>query len=186
MINAVQLQITIVSTNTPSACTNPALTGWSHSAAAAAHGADPEPASFENSPRLIPFIRTAPKTAGCCLSESKCFLKNSCKNTRQTSKIHHNDQNRDCKIAYRHDRHYHIQDLNCRIFTKHYHSSHSNNVLPSYRSAEWKMHFLNEETNRIADHLTDTAPADQTGDCKQHRNHHFVSHFSSDFSSTYA
>ena len=61
MIIAVQLQITMVSTNTPSACVSPALTGVSHSAAAAAQGAEPEPASFENSPRLMPFIRTAPK-----------------------------------------------------------------------------------------------------------------------------
>ena len=49
MIIAVQLQITMVSTNTPSACVSPALTGVSHSAAAAAQGAEPEPASFENS-----------------------------------------------------------------------------------------------------------------------------------------
>ena len=66
------------------------------------------------------------KSAGCCLSKSKRFLEDPCKNPRQTSDIHHNDQNRDCKIAYRHDRYYHIQDLNCRIFTKHNHSSHSN------------------------------------------------------------
>ena len=60
MIMAVQLQITIVSINTPSACVNPAFTGLSHSAAAAAHGAEPDPASFENSPRFTPFINTAP------------------------------------------------------------------------------------------------------------------------------
>ena len=61
MIMAVQLQITIVSINTPSACVNPAFTGLSHSAAAAAQGAEPDPASFEKSPLLIPFISTAPK-----------------------------------------------------------------------------------------------------------------------------
>ena len=60
MIMAVQLQITIVSINTPSACVNPAFTGLSHSAAAAAQGAEPDPASFEKSPLLIPFISTAP------------------------------------------------------------------------------------------------------------------------------
>ena len=60
MIIAVQLQITIVSINTPNACINPAFTGVSHSAAAAAHGADPEPASLENNPLFTPFIRTAP------------------------------------------------------------------------------------------------------------------------------
>lgn len=48
MIIAVQLQITIVSINTPSACVSPALTGVSHSAAAAAQGAEPDPASLEN------------------------------------------------------------------------------------------------------------------------------------------
>ena len=60
MIIAVQLQITMVSINTPSACVSPAFTGKSHSAAAAAHGADPEPASFENRPLFTPFIKTAP------------------------------------------------------------------------------------------------------------------------------
>ena len=46
------------------------------SAAAAAHGADPEPASFENSPRLIPFIRTAPKPPAAA-----------CRNPNASSKI---------------------------------------------------------------------------------------------------
>ena len=58
---AVQLQMTTVSINTPSACTRPIFTGSSHSAAAAAQGAEPLPASLENSPRLTPFISTAPK-----------------------------------------------------------------------------------------------------------------------------
>jgi multiple sugar transport system permease protein len=61
MTKAVQLQMTIVSTRTPSAWTSPILTGSSQSAAAAAQGAEPLPASLENRPRLMPFIRTAPK-----------------------------------------------------------------------------------------------------------------------------
>ena len=61
MIIAVQLQITMVSINTPNACVSPAFTGESHSAAAAAHGAEPEPPSFENNPRYTPFISTPPK-----------------------------------------------------------------------------------------------------------------------------
>ena len=65
---AVQLHMTIVSMNTPRACVSPARTGVSHSAAAAAHGAEPEPASFEKSPLFIPFMRTAPKPpAAACL-----------------------------------------------------------------------------------------------------------------------
>ena len=68
MIIAVQLQITIVSINTPSACVSPAFTGVSHSAAAAAHGAEPEPASFEKRPLFTPFMSTAPKPpAATCL-----------------------------------------------------------------------------------------------------------------------
>ena len=61
MIIAVQLQITMVSINTPSACTRPTFTGSLSSAAAAAHGAEPEPASLENRPRFTPFMSTAPK-----------------------------------------------------------------------------------------------------------------------------
>ena len=60
MIMAEQLQISRVSMNTPSACSRPSLAGWSMSAAAAAQGAEPEPASLENSPRLAPFMMTAP------------------------------------------------------------------------------------------------------------------------------
>lgn len=47
MIIAVQLQIISVSIKTPNACVNPTLTGLSATAAAAAQGAEPEPASFE-------------------------------------------------------------------------------------------------------------------------------------------
>ena len=57
---AVQVQITMVSINTPSDCTSPIFTALSLFAAAAAHGAEPEPASLENSPRFTPFISTAP------------------------------------------------------------------------------------------------------------------------------
>ena len=46
----------MVSTNTPSICTKPWLTGCFTCAAAAAFGADPIPASLENNPRLIPII----------------------------------------------------------------------------------------------------------------------------------
>ena len=57
---AEQLQMTMVSIKTPSACSRPALAGWLMSAAAAAQGAEPEPASLEKRPRLAPFMITAP------------------------------------------------------------------------------------------------------------------------------
>ena len=52
-----QEQITSVSMKTPSACTKPWLDGWCGTgvAAAAMFGAEPMPASLENSPRLTPF-----------------------------------------------------------------------------------------------------------------------------------
>ena len=61
MTMAVQLQMSRVSMNTPRAWLSPTLAGWSVSAAAAAQGAEPEPASLEKRPRLMPFITTAPK-----------------------------------------------------------------------------------------------------------------------------
>ena len=60
MIIAEQLQITSVSMNTPSAWSSPSFAGWLMSAAAAAQGAEPEPASLEKRPRFTPFIMTAP------------------------------------------------------------------------------------------------------------------------------
>ena len=60
MIMAEQLQITMVSMKTPRAWSRPSFAGWLISAAAAAQGAEPEPASLEKSPRLAPFMITAP------------------------------------------------------------------------------------------------------------------------------
>ncbi len=54
MMNAVEVQITMVSTKTPSDWTKPCLTGWETVAVAAAFGALPMPASFENRPRFTP------------------------------------------------------------------------------------------------------------------------------------
>lgn len=71
MIIAVQLQITIVSINTPSACVSPAFTGVSHSAAAAAHGAEPEPASFEKtSLYTVHEHRPKPPAATCLIPKA--------------------------------------------------------------------------------------------------------------------
>ena len=53
-MTAVQLQTTIVSTNTPSIWIKPWLTGCFASEVAAEFGAEPIPASLENKPRLIP------------------------------------------------------------------------------------------------------------------------------------
>ena len=59
MMNAVDEQMMIVSTKTPSDCTSPCLTGWSTVAVAAAFGALPMPASLENNPRLAPLSMAA-------------------------------------------------------------------------------------------------------------------------------
>ena len=69
MIMAVQVQMTMVSRMTPKACKRPAFAGWLTFAAAAAQGAEPEPASLENRPRLTPFISAPPKApAAACRS----------------------------------------------------------------------------------------------------------------------
>ena len=59
-MNAVQEQINNVSVNTPKVWIKPCFTGWVTSAVAAAFGALPIPASFENKPLLIPCITAAP------------------------------------------------------------------------------------------------------------------------------
>lgn len=67
-MKAVQLHISSVSTKTPRACISPCLTGCETSAVAAALGAEPIPASLENSPLRIPCISaipTAPAAASC-------------------------------------------------------------------------------------------------------------------------
>ena len=70
---AVALHINIVSTNTPKACTSPCFTGWSISAAAAAQGADPDPASLENNPLFTPCITTVPN-----VPPKNCFIPKAC------------------------------------------------------------------------------------------------------------
>ena len=106
-----------------------------------------------------------PETTGCHLSKSKCFLKDSCKNARNTADIHHNDQNRDCKINNCHYRHDHIQDLDRRILTKYDHCCNCNK---HNRRIDWRNGkcIFKRRNNGITDHLTDTTPADQAGDCK--------------------
>ena len=73
MISAVQLEMTMVSMRMRNACRIPVFTGVVPSAAAAAQGAEPEPASLEKSPRLIPFSQHGAETAGCHLSETESF-----------------------------------------------------------------------------------------------------------------
>ena len=61
---AVAVHTRMVSMNTDSICTRPCLTGWETSAAAAAFGAEPTPASLEYRPRLMPCMRAdEPKPA---------------------------------------------------------------------------------------------------------------------------
>ena len=73
IMKAEQLHINNVSINTPKAWINPCLTGWATSAAAAAHGADPEPASLENNPLFTPCINIAPNPpATACLNPKAC------------------------------------------------------------------------------------------------------------------
>ena len=60
---AVVEQMRMVSINTESICTSPCLTGCVASAAAAAFGTAPIPASFEKSPRLMPVMTIMPNVA---------------------------------------------------------------------------------------------------------------------------
>ena len=65
--------------------------------------------------------------ASCCrLAKSKGLLENSSKNSRKSSKIHYDDQYRNCKIAHRHHRHDHIQNLHRCILSKYDHRSNRN------------------------------------------------------------
>ena len=61
IMKAVQLQMTIVSVNTLSACIRPCFTGWDTVAVAAALGAEPMPASLENNPRRTPCMIVVPR-----------------------------------------------------------------------------------------------------------------------------
>lgn len=90
MIIAEQVQITMVSTNTPNACRSPAFGRMRDAAAAAAaQGAEPEPASFEKSPRFTPFISTAPKPPRRHLAQPECLGKNPLKYSRKLADISH-------------------------------------------------------------------------------------------------
>ena len=126
MIIAVQLQITMVSINTPNACVSPAFTGKSHSAAAAAHGAEPEPASFENRPLFTPFIKNCSESSRYNLSDSKCLLKDPTKYAWNTFHIYENNKNRNEEITYSHNRHDQVQNFYRRIFTKDNHCRNCN------------------------------------------------------------
>ena len=74
-MKAVAEQIRMVSMNTESICTSPCFTGWETEALAAAFGADPTPASLENSPLLIPFMTQEPANPPKIARKSKAFVK---------------------------------------------------------------------------------------------------------------
>ena len=59
-MNAEHVQMTSVSMYTDRLCTRPCFTGCDTLAVAAAFGAEPMPASFENRPRLMPSMITEP------------------------------------------------------------------------------------------------------------------------------
>src|SRR5699024_6659500 len=74
-IKEVAVQIRIVSINTDSIWTRPCLTGWDTAALAAAFGAEPTPASLENSPRLMPCMIQDPANPPKIARKSKAFEK---------------------------------------------------------------------------------------------------------------
>gem|GEM_PF-4391171 len=61
--------------NTESICTSPCFTGWETAALAAAFGAEPTPASLENSPLLIPCITQDPANPPKMACTSNALLK---------------------------------------------------------------------------------------------------------------
>ena len=81
-MNAVAEQIRIVSMNTESICTSPCFTGWETAALAAAFGAEPTPASLENSPLLIPCITQDPAKPSEDGLYVKCIIENACEHYR--------------------------------------------------------------------------------------------------------
>ena len=88
MIMAVQVQRS-VSMKTPIACISPTLAGWEVSAVAAAHGAEPLPASLEKSP--FDTVHQYGAEAACdCLAQTECFLKNAGKNAWKLAEVHDN------------------------------------------------------------------------------------------------
>ena len=68
-------QISMVSIKTESICTSPCFTGCETAALAAAFGADPTPASLENSPRLIPCMMQEPANPPKMARKSKALVK---------------------------------------------------------------------------------------------------------------
>lgn len=68
---AVQLQITMVSIRTPSDWVRPVRTGSLLWAAAAAQGAEPEPASLEKQAALDPVHKNSSETAGYRLTHAE-------------------------------------------------------------------------------------------------------------------
>lgn len=165
MIIAVQLQITIVSTNTPRAWTNPAFTGLSHSAAAAARGAEPLPPHWKKASFYSVHQHDA-KSAGNSLTKSESFFKDPFKYSRHTSKICKYNKQRDHKIKHCHYRHQKIQNFNRCILPKHDHSCDHYQHDGSIQRRNIKSIF-ERRRDGIADNLTDPTPADQAGNGKQ-------------------
>ena len=106
------------------------------------------------------------KTAGCHLTKSEGFLKNACKHRRNLTEVDCDDKQCDKEIADCHDRNYKIQHLYGCIFPQYddCRKNHQHDTGVKRRNGKC---IFKRRSHGVADYLTDTAPADQTGNGKQ-------------------
>ena len=78
-------------------------------------GAEPEPASLENNPLLIPFIRTAPNPPAQPVG-IQSLLEDPADHRRDHTEIDHNQKNCDQKITSCHNGNHNVQNLYCSVF----------------------------------------------------------------------
>ena len=121
-------------------------------------------------PSLYAVHQHGSEAASNCLAQSEGFFEDPGEDAGKLSEIEHDQKNRHEKIASCHNRHHHVEHLHGGIFPKHDNSGkhYENDGSADCRNMEC---VFEGGGNAVADHLADTAPADQAGEREKHGEH---------------
>ena len=108
------------------------------------------------------------------LTDTKRFRKYPLKNRRKHAGIFYNDKRRDQQIKNSHDRNHNIQHSYRGILSQYNHSRHCHQYDRCINRRNLKC-VLKRRRDGVPDHLADAAPADQSGQSKQDRDHRLSS-----------
>ena len=110
------------------------------------------------------------KAASHGLPQTERFRKDAPEHRRELGQVEQHDAHGDDKIAHRHDGHHHVQTFHGGILAQHDHRRNGREHQCGSKRRNMERIFK-RGTDRVGDHLTDAAPADEARHRKQRRYH---------------